>query len=197
MSSLTETAEIGCDCGKFKANLTAFPKNTPGRLACYCNDCRQFLEKIDRTDLLDEFGGTEIVPVYPSEIEFSQGKEHLQCHRLTKKGLHRWKTSCCNSPIANTKVGFPWIGLFHSTYTATDPESLTRLGNIKSRIFGRDAKEGAPFKISNKISFSDFLVVLPFVVKGKILKKQRHSPFFENDGTTPVCTPHVFSQSSE
>jgi len=197
MSNLAGTAEIRCDCGEFKAILTAFPKNTPGRLACYCSDCQDFLLKINRLDRLDEFGGTEIVPVYPSEITFSQGKEQLQCNRLTEDGLLRWRTSCCNSPIANTRAGFPWIGLFHSAYTATDPESLTRLGNIKSRIFGRDAKKGAPFKISNKVSISDMFIVIPFIIKGKLFKKNKDSPFFESDGTTPICVPHVLSQKPE
>ncbi len=197
MSNMPGTAEIACDCGKFKASLTAFPKNTTGRLVCYCGDCQNYLAKIDRPDRLDNFGGTEIVPVYPSEIEFLQGKEQLQCNRLTKEGLFRWKASCCNSPIANTRVGFPWVGLFHSTYTAVDTDILSRLGNVKSRIYGRDAKKGAPFEISNKISFRDLLVVLPFVIKGKIFKKHKNSPFFESDGITPISSPRGFDQSLE
>jgi len=195
MSHSTGNAEIACDCGKFKAMLTSFPQNSPGRLVCYCSDCQAFLSKIGRTDRLDPFGGTEIIPVYPAEIEFLQGKAHLQCYRLTKEGPYRWKTNCCNSPIANTRVGFPWVGLVHSTHTAVDKESLGRVGGIKSRIYGRDAKQGAPFEISNKISFSDMLVVIPFILKGKLLKKQKNSPFFENDATTPICTPSEFDPS--
>jgi len=138
-----------------------------------------------------------MVPVYPADVKFLQGEPQLQCHKLSENGLLRWRTSCCNSPIANTKVGFPWVGFFHSTYTATDSDSLNRLGSVKSRIFGRDAKKGAPFKISNKIAFSDMLVVLPFILKGKLLKKQNNSPFFERDGTTPICSPQIIVHNSD
>ncbi len=180
---------ISCDCGSFKATLTSFPANSPGRLVCYCRDCQEFLQKIDRADRLDEFGGTEIVPVYPAEISFLQGGEHLQCHQLSKAGLFRWTARCCNSPIANTRAGFPWAGLFHSTYTTADTEYLDNLGPVRSRIFGRDASKSAPFRISQKISFKDMLVVLPFILKGKLLGKHKNSPFFEDDDSTPICSP--------
>lgn len=164
-------------------------------MVCYCNDCQDFLSIMERSDRLDKFGGTEIVPVYPSDIKILQGKEYLQCHRLTKNGLYRWSASCCISPIANTRAEFPWVGLFHSTFTSIDSNSLNRLGKIKCRIFGRDAKKGAPFPISPKIGFSDMLVVLPFVIKGKILKKHRHSPFFEDDGRTPISPSNELNPS--
>jgi len=184
--------DISCDCGSFTATLTAFP-NTPGRLVCYCRHCQSYLEKIDRTDVLDDFGGTEIIPAYPGEVKLTQGAEHLQCYRLTEKGLHRWATSCCNSPIANTRVGFPWVGIPHTAYTRKNPSALNALGDVRSRIFGRDAKAGSPHRISEKISFRDMLVVMPFILKGKMLKKHRNSPFFEADGETPVSIPKILS----
>ena len=125
--------------------MLAFPNNTPGRLVCYCIECRTFLEKINRTDLLDNFGGTEIIPAYPNEIEITLGKERLKCICLTETGTYRWTTTCCNSPIANTKGVFPWAGIIHSAYTAQDAAALEKLGKIRCRVFGRDALANAPF----------------------------------------------------
>ncbi len=188
---------ISCDCGAFEAKLTAFPDNTPGRLMCYCKDCQAFTNKIDRADVLDEYGGTEIIPAYPKDVEFIQGVEKLKCNRLSPNGLYRWSTTCCNSPIANTRPAFPWVGIFHTTYKTKDPNALNSLGEIKSRIFGRDAKDGAPFDISNKIGFKAMMAVMPFILKGKLKKMSEPSPFFKADGETPIVEPVLLPRSSE
>lgn len=184
---------ISCDCGSFKAELLAFPRNSPGRLACYCKDCQAYLNKIDREDVLDEFGGSEIIPVYPSELKILQGRESLKCYRLTEKGLYRWAAGCCNTPLVNTRPGFPWAGIFHTAYKNSDPGSLDSLGEIKSRIFGRDAKGQPPFNISEKLGFQAMMTVMPFVIKGKMFKKSEGSEFFESDGRTPITTPEILN----
>ncbi len=181
--------KISCDCGAFIAKLKAFPKHTPGRLVCYCDDCQAFVEKIQRADVLDAYGGTEEIPVYPKEIEIIQGIETLKCYRLTTKGTYRWATSCCNSPILNIKPGFPWAGTFYTTYK--DPAAPSALGDVKARIYGKYALAGAPFKISEKIAFKDMLVVMPFLVKGIILGMDKQSPFFGSDNKTPIVEPEI------
>ncbi len=181
--------EISCDCGAFVAKLKAFPRNTPGRLVCYCDDCQAYAKKIRRTDVLDQYGGTEVIPVYPKEIEIIQGIDVLKCYRLTTGGTYRWATSCCNSPILNSNPGFPWAGIFHTAYK--NSSALSKLGEVKSRIYGKYALNSTPFKISDKISFKDMLVVFPFIVKGKILGMDKNSPFFCTDNVTPIIKPEV------
>lgn len=183
--------QIRCECGEFRAELTGFPKNTPGRLACYCNDCQAYLHYLKRSDLLDSAGGTEVVPVYPSEFKFVSGVEHLRCTRLSPNGLHRWSTACCNTPIANTRPGFPWVGILHRPYNVVDPRFLEKtLGQIRSRIHGRFASATPPEGTSDKIRFRDALVVMPFLLKGFLLGKQKSSPFFKPDGS-PIVEPQV------
>ena len=182
---------ISCDCGSFKARLKSFPKNTPGRLVCYCRDCQSFLHRIKRADVLNAFGGTEVIPAYPKEMELLSGAGNLKCYRLTPQGMYRWTAGCCNSPIANTRRNFPWGGIFYTAYTAHNPDALNELGDIKASIFGRDALQGAPGRISDKIVFREMLVVMPFVIKGKILKMHQASPFFESDGKVPISEPVI------
>lgn len=158
---------------------------------CYCRDCQGFLDKLGRPDLLDDHGGTQIVPAYPAEIRILRGAEHLVCNRLSPEGLFRWSSGCCNSPIGNTRAKFPWFGLIHSAFRAADPQSLERLGAIRSRIFGRDARGTPPFPIPDRIGFRDMMVVLPFVAKGLIGRKHKGSPFFEADGRTPIRPPRL------
>ena len=140
-------------------------------------------------DVMNEFGGTEVIPVYPKEIELLAGVENLKCYQLSANGMFRWVAGCCNSPIANTRLNFPWAGIFHSAYTTQNPEALNELGEIKSRIFGRDALEGAPYKISDKIGLKDMMIVVPFIIKGKLLKMHQESPFFTADGGVPISEP--------
>lgn len=183
--------QVQCDCGTFKAELTHLPAHTPGRLVCYCKDCQSFLDKIGRDDLADAHGGTEVIPVYPSEIRILSGQDQLVCNRITAKGPFRWTTRCCNSPIGNTNAKVPWFGVFHSAYRAADPRSLDKLGPIRARIFGRDAKGTPPFRISHKIGGKEALVVMPFMLRGMIGRKYRNSPFFKDDGVTPIVPPRM------
>lgn len=186
--------QIQCECGAFRAQLRNFPNNTPGRLACYCDDCQTFAHQLNRADLLDDAGGTEIVPVYPADLQIVAGREVLKCLRLSPGGLYRWYAGCCNTPVANTKPGFPWVGLVHRVFTVKDAGYLERtFGAIKSRIMGRYARGTPPGGTAQKMDFKGFMTVLPFMLKGVLTGKAKHSPFFAEDGRTPIVPVTVLS----
>jgi len=173
--------QIQCDCGKFRAELTQFPKNTPGRLICYCDDCQAFLHYLKRSDLLDENGGTEIIPAYPADIKIVAGKDVVKCVRLHSKGMYRFFTSCCLTPIANTDPMRPWAGINQRMYVTKDPTLLAReLGPVKARIMGKYAKGTPPAGTPQTFDFKGMVTVMPFIIKGKLLGKAKHSPFFDN-----------------
>lgn len=187
--------EIQCDCGKFKAQLTGFPKNTPGRCICYCDDCQTFANYLNRPDLLDLAGGSEIIPVYPSEFKVLQGKELLACVRLSPKGLFRWYTSCCKTPVGNNQPKFPWVGTLNQIYKAANGADYLEktLGPIKSRIMGKFAKGGPPEGVAEKMTFKDAMVVLPFLLRGFLTRKAKDSVFFQEDQITPIVQPHIMT----
>ena len=189
--------EIQCQCGAFRARLRSFPANTPGRLVCYCDDCQSYLRHLQRADLLDPNGGTEVIPVYPADVEVLQGREHLRCTRLSPNGIFRFSTSCCNTPIANTRPGHPWAGFLRCVYTAgSDAQALDRLlGPVRSRIMGRYAVGTPPAGTPKTFDLKALLTVMPFMLKGKLLRKSRPSPFFAEDGATPVVVPYVLSKA--
>ncbi len=183
---------IQCECGKFQAELTHFPEHSPGRLACYCDDCQTYLHALGREDLLDSAGGTEVIPVYPADCKILSGQEVLKCNRLSPNGLYRWSTTCCNTPIANTRPGLPWLGIIYRAYTAKDPRVLENtFGPVRSAIMGRFARGTPPPYVSSRIGFKDMLTVLPFLLKGKLLGRAKPSPFFRADGVTPIVAPIV------
>jgi hypothetical protein len=186
--------QIQCECGTFRAQLDNFPRNTPGRLACYCDDCQTFLLRLNRADLLDSAGGTEVIPVYPADMKIVAGREVLKCLRLSPEGLYRWYASCCNTPVTNTRPGFPWMGMVHRMFSVPDPGHLERtLGPVKSRIMGRFARGTPPAGTAKNIDFHGFMTVLPFLAKGMLTGKSKPSPLFENDGRTPIVQPIVLS----
>lgn len=187
--------DIKCDCGTFKATLKRFPSNTPGRLVCYCDDCQAYLRHLGRDDLLDENGGTEVIPAYPSDIEIVSGREHLKCTRLTSKGILRFSTTCCNTPVANTAWGLPWVGVLRRVYTNSGECALERLGPVRCRIMGQYATGSVPAGTAKRMNLKAIMTVLPFMMKGKILGKAKPSPFFEKDGLTPVVVPDVLTKT--
>lgn len=106
---------IRCQCGQFRAQLVG--EGTHNHIHCYCNDCRAFAHFLGQGEqVLDAHGGTEIVQVSQARLQLIQGSEHLAAVRLSDKGMLRWYTACCKSPIGNTmpdpKMAF--IGLIHT-----------------------------------------------------------------------------------
>jgi len=169
--------EIQCECGKFRAELTKFPKNTPGRLVCYCDDCQSYLHYLKRADLLDANGGTEIIPNYPADVKILAGKEFVKCTRVKPDGMFRFSTTCCNTRITNTRPGRPWAG-FHRRMFSREVEGL--LGPVKSSILGKYAKGTPPSGTPKTFNFKAMKLVFPYILKGIFLGKAKHSPFFEN-----------------
>ena len=184
--------QIQCDCGSFRAELTKFPKNTPGRLVCYCNDCQAFMHYLKRADLLDQNGGTEIIPAYPADIKLISGKENIKCLRLSSSGMYRYYASCCNTPIGNTDPVRAWVGIPHRAYTVQDPHFLENtLGPVRASIMGKYAKGTPPPGTPKTLNLKGFAVVMPFILKGAFGKKAKPSPFFENG--VSITTPRVLT----
>ncbi len=176
--------KIKCDCGKFQASILD-PSSSPGRLVCYCDDCQNYLNKLGKNNLLDSYGGTDIIPFYPSDIQIEKGIDQLCCNQLSDSGLSRWSTHCCGSPIVNTKAKFPWAGFMASS--VVDQEG--RFSKIKSRVMGKFSYGRPEFKISQKLSLKDALVVLPFILKGFLASKWKNAPLYNSDNVTPIVEP--------
>jgi hypothetical protein len=77
-------------------------------------------------------------------------------------------------------------------YSVKDPSLLERtFGPIKSRIMGRFARGTPPSGTAANIDFKGFVTVFPFLLKGMLLGKAKRSPFFQQDGRTPIVAPVV------
>lgn len=186
--------EIQCDCGQFRAQVKNFPKQTPGRLGCYCDDCQSYMIYLDRTDFLDPSGLTEIVPVYPDNFEIISGASNLKCTRLAQHGLYRWWAGCCRTPLANANPRFPWVGVMTKLFNRKDAYEMQKIfGPVKNCIMGQYAK-GATLPVTAKrFNYKSFLTVFPFILRGKLFKRYKTNAFFKEDGTVPIVVPEVLS----
>lgn len=106
---------IQCKCGAVRGQLEGIGSHC--RLICYCTDCRAFARFLGKApEVLDKQGGTEIVQVAQQRLHFVQGEDRLAAVRLSDKGMLRWYTTCCATPIGNTMANpkAAFIGLIHS-----------------------------------------------------------------------------------
>lgn len=105
---------VTCNCGQFKASVIIDRTSTLTRIKCYCLDCQTYARHLNQAEVqLDENGGTDILQISPAQFDITSGKEHLGNLMLSPKGIYRWHTSCCQTPICNTptKAEMPYVGL--------------------------------------------------------------------------------------
>lgn len=158
-----------------------------------CDDCQRFAEYLNNeTHILDENGGTEIFQVSPSSIKFTQGQENLTCLRLTQKGILRWYTSCCNTPIANTisyKMAFAGVILNCLDFSGLNKDDV--LGPVKYYCMAKycigDAPEGANAGFSKLLT----LKIIISLLIGRLLKRYSPNPFFNEETGQPISKPFI------
>ncbi len=92
---------LRCGCGRVRGYAHGVSRSAGFRFVCYCKDCQAFARFLERTDILDVAGGTDIFQMPPGRVMFTAGFEALSCLRLSGKAL-RWYADCCRTPIANT-----------------------------------------------------------------------------------------------
>lgn len=158
------------------------------RVVCYCGDCRQYLHAIERSDLLDANGGSEIYWTTPSRMQLSAGLDQVRCLRLTDKGVFRWYCACCNTPIANTmgNPGMPFLSIVTAFIDAPDPSALGPLRYVRTeRALGTLPPHVKPSKIMARAVINIALARL----------RGEHKPHALFADGKPIATPRVLPAS--
>ena len=185
---------LQCRCGTVKG-LVSDPRNG-NHAVCYCRDCQAFAHFLGRAaETLDERGGSEIIQVLPKNLTFTQGLDKLACLRLTPQGLHRWYTTCCNTPIGNTlgtpKVSF--VGLLHNCLEKNDPPLESSFGPIRCWVNPGGAKGDPKPPVAGRGQAIRWF--LTKVLRARINGDYKLTPFFRADMKTPIVTPRVLTGS--
>jgi hypothetical protein len=165
---------LSCRCGILKGTLS-HPELT-NRVVCYCRDCQAFTHFLNRAnDILDANGGSDVIQTLPAYLTFTQGQQQLACVRLSEKGLVRWYTRCCDTPIGNTPADFrmSFIGLLHSCLE-NDGKSLDEsFGPVRMWSFTQRAK--TPVRPRTHTMVAGILRVIGMAIRAPQRRLQAHS----------------------
>ncbi|MCZ6710540.1 MAG: DUF6151 family protein [Gammaproteobacteria bacterium] len=191
---MTTEIPLKCECGA----VTGAAKLEPAgrRIVCMCQSCQAFAHFLGRAEtMLDAHGGTDVYQLTPAQVRISQGEDNLHCVRLSDKGILRWYTSCCKTPIGNTlpSASIPFVGMPTIFVDHTDEQSLDELlGPVRHRVYARYAiSEPENAHQSGPISLIMGTMVNMLVNSVRGLGKP--TPFFEPDSGNPVAVPEVLS----
>ena len=189
------TLSLKCRCGEVSGSATDVTPSSGTRVVCCCSDCQAFAVYLGaESDTLDEYVGTEVFQVSQSQFVIEQGKDKLRSMRLSKKGLLRWYTSCCNTPIGNTiSAKMPLVGVIHTFIDSPDREKV--LGPVRAFVQTQHAKGTPDYpKHSAKFPLCITARIIRKMLLWKLQGKSKPSALFDNEGR-PVAKPTIVGES--
>jgi hypothetical protein len=172
--------------------------STGCRVLCYCKDCQSFARFLERTDVLDAAGGTDIFQMPPERVKLTAGRDAVRCLRLSDKGVLRWYTDCCRTPIGNTAgPRVPLIGVIHCfmDHRAEGHSRDIVLGPPLCRIYERSALGPLPPTAPPPPSFGVFVRRASKIFGWWVLGLDRPSPLFDDHTNAPRAMPRVLTRS--
>jgi len=153
-----------------------------------------FARFLERPDILDAGGGTDIFQLPPGQVTFTAGLDALRCVRLSGKVL-RWFADCCRTPIANTAADprFPVVALIHSIMdcAADEPSRDALLGPPLCRIYEHSAIGPLPLNAPPPPSLRVFAYRATKVAGWWMRGLARPNPFFDDRTKAPRSVPQL------
>ena len=182
---MRSSATLSCSCREVCGLVTDAAPNTVNRVVCYCDDCQAFLHKLDRADLLDDQGGTDVVQLAPASLSFVRGTERIVGLRLTPRGVYRWYASCCRMPLGNTLgPAIPFVGVLARAFEGETQTPDQLFGHPIGRIFGRHAV-GHPPEGSTRLNPWLLARAIRMVLGWRLRGKTWPHPFFDRTRRAP------------
>jgi hypothetical protein len=183
---MSKEVEVRCRCGEVRGVVANASPRTVNRVVCYCDDCQAFAHQLGRADLLNAQGGTDVVQVAPAALSFVQGQHRIVGLRLTPKGLFRWHTSCCNTPVGNTfGPAIPFVGIVVQVFDAGPQRPDQVFGAPIGAILGKYAIGKAPAG-STGINLSVVLPAISKVLGWRLRGRTWPHPFFQPKTREPI-----------
>ena len=163
---------------------------------CYCRDCQAYAQALGKADaVLDAQGGTEVVATLQQHVVFTQGADALACLSLSPRGLLRWHSGCCNTPIGNTKrdARIAFVGLVHNCL-AHGPRSIDEaVGPVRMLANRQHARAPvAPMTLSTAAAVARLAARL---AAARLSGSYRHTPFFVGTRLEAAAPIRVLSKS--
>lgn len=186
---------LRCRCGHVRGAAREVAPSAGFRFVCYCRDCQAFSRFLDRPDVLDAAGGTDIFQMPAGRVTLTAGADAVHCLCLSGK-VFRWYADCCRTPIGNTAgPRFPVVGLIHS-FMSDAAGGLSRdemLGAPLCRIYERSAIGPLPPNAPPPPSFLVFARRTSKILGWWARGLGRPNPFFDDETKAPLSAPRVLT----
>ena len=186
---------LRCRCGHVHGVASEVAPNTGFRFVCYCGDCQAFARFLERPDVLDQSGGTDIFQMPIGRVKLTAGRDALRCLQFSKR-VFRWYAECCRTPVANTAgAGFPVVGLIHS-FMNPEADSRSRdevLGAQLGRIYERSATGPLPADAPPPFALAFFPRRAATLLGWWLRGLGRPNPFFDEGTKAPLSMPRAFT----
>ncbi len=174
--------------------MDASPK-TINRVVCYCADCQAFNRFLERDDLMNDHGGTDIVQIAPSRLRFTAGADKLRSMRLSEKGVLRWYTDCCKTPAGNmlNSPRCPFTGIPKRMFVLQGSALDAAVGVPLGGIHGKDAIGGCPPGVHEAAGLGLLIPCMRWLLGNVIRGRHKPSPYWTTDGK-PTAEPRILSK---
>ncbi len=184
--------KLKCSCGKVRGKTKNVNESSGTRIMCCCDDCQSFAQYLNQeSSVLDQYGGTDIFQMPISNIRIIEGIEQVSSIRLSAKGMYRWYTKCCNTPIGNSMgPGVPFIGVIHNFMDNASTRDK-ELGKSRGHIQTKFARQEVPTDLKGS-SLKIILRSLSKLIVWKIKGLNKPSVFFDDNGK-PIAKPNILN----
>ncbi len=193
---MSTQVSLRCRCGTVRGLATDVSPTSGNRVVCYCRDCQAFARFLERDDVMNAAGGTEIFQMAPASVRITEGAAALRCVRLSSKGMHRFYAGCCKTPVGNTvSARVPFVGLIHS-FMDPERDGRTRdevLGREITSIHGRFAIGTAPAHVHPGLPLSMIATIVRRLATWWLSGKGTPTPFFDARTRAPRAEPRVLT----
>lgn len=182
---------LRCRCGAVRGVASDISPSAGSHIVCMCDDCQAYARFLGREDVLDAHGGTAIFQITPAQLAITDGVDKLRCVMLVPKGMPRWYTDCCKTPVGNTlsSLSAPFVGMpvafIDWQNVASQPEQL--LGKPVG-IMAKFAKNGVPAGAHPKLPFG-FLLRTARLLTSNVLRGRAWPSPFANKQTKQRIAP--------
>ena len=184
---------FACQCGAVEGVLKNVSPQAGKRLTCYCDDCQAYIYHLGReADFLGERGANDVFQTTPARLSFTKGADKVVPLQMTGKGVYRWHTTCCRTPIAATlhTPKIPFVGMHTALFDA--PSRDVAFGPVRGSAYTEYAQGGGDGLKSSSVPG----LILDFVLRAagaRIRGAHRQNPFFKKGSAEPIAEPRRVS----
>jgi hypothetical protein len=182
----SEPLGFSCACGALSGHIEAASVKQGTRLRCHCTDCRAVELYHGAPD--PKGSGVDLLQLNPDMVVIDRGADQLHLLQLSPKGLYRWYSGCCGTPLFNglRNPRLPFIAVRTALFSEPD-----RLGRVVAEAFipqpGKPPRHKGAARMTMKLASR--------MISAWVSGRWRQTAFFDGQSGRPVAEPHVLSKA--